>query len=163
MRKAVFLDRDGVINQERGDYTYRIDQFHFNPGVFEALKRAQDKGYMLFIITNQGGIAKGRYTHEDVDRLHDYMLKEFKKHGIEIQEVYYCPHHSDTENCLCRKPKPLLIEKAVARFRINPVASFFVGDRDRDVEAAERARMKGIKINSNDNLNDYFSQIIPGY
>ncbi|MFO7940439.1 MAG: HAD family hydrolase [Bacteroidales bacterium] len=163
MRKAIFLDRDGVINQERGDYTYRIDQFHFNPGVFEALKRAQDKGYMLIVITNQGGIAKKRYTHEDVDRVHDYMLKEFKKHGIAVQEVYYCPHHSDSENCLCRKPKPLLIEKALARFQVNPVASFFVGDRDRDVEAAERARIKGIKINSNDNLNDYFSQIIPGY
>jgi len=163
VRKAIFLDRDGVINQERGDYTYRIDQFHFNPGVFEALKRAQNKGYMLIVITNQGGIAKKRYTHEDVDRVHDYMLKEFKKHGIVVQEVYYCPHHSDSENCLCRKPKPLLIEKALARFQVNPVASFFVGDRDRDIEAAERARIKGIKINSNDNLNDYFSQIIPGY
>lgn len=151
--KAIFLDRDGVINHNRKDYTYRTADFVFNDGIFDALKNFQDKNYLLIVITNQAGIAKGIYTHEDVNRVHQLMWEEFNKHGINITEVYYCPHFSEISECLCRKPGSLLIEKAMARFAIDANRSFMIGDRKRDMEAAGRAGVKGILVEENQNLS----------
>jgi D-glycero-D-manno-heptose 1,7-bisphosphate phosphatase len=92
--KAVFLDRDGVINVDKG-YVHRIEDFEFYPNVFKALKKLQDAGYKLFIVTNQSGIAVGYYTEEDFLKLTEFMLKEFEKEEIKIEKVYYCPHHED--------------------------------------------------------------------
>lgn len=152
MNKAAFLDRDGVINFERGDYSYHIDHFSINDGVFESLKLLQQKGYLLIIITNQGGIAKGRYTMDDVEVLHQYMLNEFEKHGISITEIYYCQHHSVVEKCLCRKPGSLMLEKAVARFNIDKQQSFFIGDNERDMLAAQGAGVQGVKVEPNESI-----------
>jgi len=119
MAKAIFLDRDGVINFERGEYTFQLDKFIINEGVIEALVKFKKKGYLLFVITNQGGISKGIYKHEMVDEIHDFLNRKLQESGVDISAIYYCPHHPDQGNCICRKPNYLLIEKVIARYNIN--------------------------------------------
>jgi len=152
MSKAIFFDRDGVINRERGDYTYKIKDFVINDGVIDTLKTLYDYGYLLIIISNQGGISKNIYSKNDVEKLHQYLLFELERHNINITEIYYCPHHSDNEKCLCRKPESLLFEKAIARYNINVSQSYMIGDSQRDIVAAEKVGIKGIKIEPNDDL-----------
>lgn len=146
MNKAVFLDRDGVINRERGEYTFRVEDFEFLDGVEEALKTFGERGYLLIIISNQSGIAKGLYGIEDVEKINTHILNYFKAKNIDITEIYYCPHHDDYGKCLCRKPAALMLEKALARFQIDPASSYMIGDMDRDIEAATKLGIKGIKI-----------------
>lgn len=146
MNKAVFLDRDGVINRERGEYTFRVEDFEFLDGVEEALKTFGERGYLLIIISNQSGIAKGLYGIEDVEKINTHILKYFKARNIDITEIYYCPHHDDYGKCLCRKPAALMLEKALARFQIEAAGSYMIGDMDRDIEAATKLGIKGIKI-----------------
>jgi D-glycero-D-manno-heptose 1,7-bisphosphate phosphatase len=153
MRKVVFLDRDGVINRERGDYTYKIEDFELNPGLIEALQHWQRENYAFIVITNQGGIAKGLYNHADVQRLHQHMLKLLRENNVEVLDVYYCPHHDTVSRCLCRKPGSLLIEKAVACHDVDIEQSFMIGDRDRDVKAAEGLGLRGAKVESNSDLS----------
>ena len=159
MKKAVFLDRDGVINREAGDYTWRMDDFELLDGVVPALKQLRDRGYDLFIITNQGGVAKGLYTLEDVEKLHLHLREILGKEGILFKEIYYCPHHPDSGNCLCRKPGSLMIEKALARFRLDAASSYFIGDRDRDVEAGAGAGVTGILVESNRPLSEILERV----
>ena len=163
MHKAVFLDRDGVINHDPGDYTYNLREFKLNEGIIENLKRLYDKDYMLILITNQGGISKKLYTQKDVEEIHHHFKAELKRVGVEIAEIYYCPHHSLHENCLCRKPNSLMIEKALARFDIDPKKSFMLGDKQRDVECAENAGVKGIQVGINKNIKPYVDQILNHY
>ncbi len=151
-RKAVFLDRDGVINHETGNYVFMPEDFVLNRGITEILTRFRRHGYMLIVITNQSGIALGRYTHDHVDRIHDLMKKQFAGHDIDFAEIYYCPHHPSTGKCLCRKPGSLLVEKAVARFHIDPALSWMIGDKERDIEAAQHAGVKGLLIKTNEPL-----------
>ncbi len=161
MKKAVFLDRDGVINKEVGDYVYKVSDFIINKGVFEALKLLQDAGYLLIIITNQGGIAKNIYTKQDVDKVHGFLNSELQKHNIKLTEIYYCPHHSEVNNiCLCRKPNSIMIEKAIARFNIDANKSYMIGDKNRDVEVGKKAGVKTIKISSNENILEICKKII---
>jgi D-glycero-D-manno-heptose 1,7-bisphosphate phosphatase len=152
MNKAVFLDRDGVINRERNDYTFRLEDFEILPDVMKALKILKRNGFLLIIISNQSGIGKGLFKKEDTENLHEHLLKKFKKENIQIEEIYYCVHHPETGNCLCRKPDSLNVEKALARFNINPVLSYFIGDKERDVLASEKAGVKGILMKSNTSL-----------
>jgi D-glycero-D-manno-heptose 1,7-bisphosphate phosphatase len=158
--KAVFLDRDGVINRETGRHVFDTGSFVINNGVFEALSLLKTRGYILIVISNQSGIARGLYTHDHVREVHAMLIKELKARGIELTEIYYCPHHPSAGNCLCRKPGSLLIEKAIARFNIDPRMSWMVGDRERDIEAARRAAVRGILIQSNDPLRKYVEKII---
>ncbi len=152
MNKAIFLDRDGVINRERGEYTYRKEDFFFNEDVFRALKYFREKGYLLIVVSNQGGISKQQYRQEDVEELHAYMRARLEEQGIPLDEIYYCPHHSDHEKCLCRKPGSLMIEKALARFRIDPRQAYLVGDHTRDEQAARNAGVHSILIPPNGSL-----------
>jgi len=153
MQKAIFLDRDGVINNEESNYyIFRTEEFFLNKGITQVLKELQDQGYIFIVITNQGGISKSFYTHEDVQRVHEKMIQLLAEHGIRLAEIYYCPHHSDNENCLCRKPKSISIEKGLARFNIDPDKSWFIGDRDTDMEAAKAAGLKTIKVKANQNM-----------
>ncbi len=149
MRKALFLDRDGVLNRERGSYTFQPADFELLPDVVAALKKAKSKGYMLIVISNQGGIAKGIYSKKEVETLHESMKVHLRDAGVEIDEIYYCPHHPEHGKCLCRKPQPLMLQKALARFGIDASRSWMIGDGQRDVEAASAAGVKGIKIESN--------------
>lgn len=152
MNKAVFLDRDGVINRERGEHTFRIADFEFLDGVEEALKTFGERGYLLIIVSNQSGVAKKLYGIEDVEVINAYILKHFKTKNIDIAEIYYCPHHDDFGKCLCRKPAALMLEKALARFQIDAAKSFLIGDMDRDIEAAAKLGIKGIKITPNSKI-----------
>lgn len=160
MNKAVFLDRDGVINYDGNEYyTYRVEDFTINEGVIEALQLLRKKGYLLIIISNQGGIGKGLYIKEDTERLHNYMLDILRQNNIELDEIYYCPHYPDSSNCLCRKPDSLMVEKALARFHIDPKQSYIIGDREKDVEVAVKAGVNPIKIKANENIMKYVEQL----
>jgi len=157
--KAAFLDRDGVINNNAVKYyVYKISDFTFNPGVFAAARALSEKGYALFVISNQGGISKGEYLKSDVETLHTYMINSFLSENITLTEVYYCPHHSSVENCICRKPNSLLLEKAIARYSININESFMCGDSERDIQAAEKIGLKAFKVNANQNLWDQLNK-----
>ena len=149
MNKAAFLDRDGVINVDILDYTWRKEDFKFLPGVIAGLKELQDKGFLLIVITNQGGIAKGKYTKADVDALHTWMRNELEKNGVHITEIYFCPHHDQFGKCLCRKPGSVMLEKAIARFNIDPALSFFVGDKETDVQAGIGAGVRPVHVVAN--------------
>jgi D-glycero-D-manno-heptose 1,7-bisphosphate phosphatase len=159
MKKAIFLDRDGVVNYEQSEYTYEINKFKINDGIVDSLKKFQGKKFLLIIITNQGGIAKNLYKKEDVEKIHQYLIKYLKKQGIVLTEIYYCPHHPVKENCLCRKPDSLLIEKAIARFQIAPTHSFFIGDNERDILAAKKVGLNTIRIKTNENIRKYCDSI----
>ncbi len=158
MKKVVFLDRDGVINFEPNDYTYQVSKFKILDGLFDSLSVLKQKGFEFIVVTNQGGISKGIYNHQDVSSVHEYMSSEFNTAGLDILDIYYCPHHSINENCICRKPGSLMLEKALAKYNINKAEAYFVGDSDRDIVAAERAGIKGIKIEKNDKLSNYLNQ-----
>lgn len=160
LHKAIFFDRDGVINEETGVYNWRIEDFRINDGIIKNLKELHKLGYLFFVISNQGGIAKGLYTKKDVENLHQYMLNEFIKNNIEITQVYYCPHHPDFEKCICRKPDSLLIEKAISKYSIDPEKSYFFGDKKRDIEAARKVNIKGILIEANENIEKYLKSRI---
>jgi D-glycero-D-manno-heptose 1,7-bisphosphate phosphatase len=135
--KAFFFDRDGVINMDHG-YVSTIDDFAFMEGVFPALRSLATRGYLLIIVTNQSGIARGYYTEENFRVLTDWMLKQFVAEGIEIVGVYSCPH-SPESNCSCRKPAPGMFLQAVRDHGIDPAASWMVGDKASDMIAAEAA------------------------
>lgn len=151
--KAAFFDRDGVINDDTGHYyVFRPDDFVLCPGVIEGLKKVHRLGYLIIIISNQGGIARGLFTTDDTDAVHQKFIDIMAANGVKITEIYYCPHHPEAGNCLCRKPQPLMIEKAMALFDIDPAKSFMLGDRDNDVLTAENAGVRGFKMDKNSNL-----------
>ena len=150
--KALFLDRDGVINHDPGDYTVSLEEFIILPTVIEALQLARKKGYLIFVITNQGGVAKGLYTHETVHEIHDFLLRTCQEAGVEINRIFYSPHHPEFGNSLTRKPERLLMERAIARYRINPTLSVMIGDRERDIQCAAQVGVKGILIPANSAL-----------
>ncbi len=153
--KAVFLDRDGVLNKEMGDYVCREEDFHVLEHNFEPLKQLQKKGFMLIVITNQGGLAKGWYNEESLAAMHKKLRIAYQEHGIQFKEIYYCNHHPEYNGkCLCRKPGSIMLEKAAARFVIDTSKSYFIGDRERDVLAGEAAGIKGILVNSNQSIGD---------
>lgn len=151
MQKAVFLDRDGIINKELGDYVTQLNDFEILPHVTECLNLLQEAGFLLIVITNQGGIAKGLYTHDELHKMHHFFLNYVGSKNIAITEIFYCPHHPDYTNCLCRKPKSLLVEKAISKYEIDVNKSFFIGDKDRDMQAANAVGVKGILVPSNHN------------
>jgi len=159
MNRAVFLDRDGIINKEIGDYVYRLEDFEINDGVIDALKHWRSLGFKLIVITNQGGIAKGLYGHAEVHRVHDYLNSALNQEGIHFDEIYYSPHHHDYGNSLSRKPGSLMIERGLARFNIDPSKSFMIGDRPRDIEAAEAVGVKGYLIEANTDLRTLFDRV----
>ena len=155
--KAIFLDRDGLLNNNsKRYYIHRIQDFELNPGVINCLKHFYEKAYLLIVITNQGGVAKKKYKKLDVEILHLHLTKLLKNEGIELTDIYYCPHHSDISKCLCRKPESLLFEKALATYQLNPALCYMIGDSDRDIEASEKVGIKGIKVPSN---SDLFSEL----
>ena len=161
MNKAIFLDRDGVINSDEGHYyVYKLEDFKINDGLVDCLKKFIKNNYLLFIISNQGGIAKGIYTKDDVEIIHNHLISILNKEGITITDIYYCPHHSDIEKCICRKPDSLFIEKAIAKYDIDISKSFLIGDNNRDIAAAEKAGLIPIKVDSNENLTNHCEFIL---
>jgi len=136
---ALFLDRDGTINIDKG-YVHSIKDIEFQPGIFELVKEYAQKGYLIFIVTNQSGIARGLYTEIDYLQLTNEIAAAFLKRGITIEKVYHCPHHPEiTGECSCRKPNPGMIIEAIQEYNIDPLASVLIGDSERDLLAGERA------------------------
>lgn len=141
MNKALFLDRDGVINKEK-NYLYKIEDFEFINGVFETCRYFKNKGYLIIIITNQAGIARNKYTEKDYQLLTTWMIKEFEKENINIDRIYHCPHHPDfNDECDCRKPNPKMILDAQKEFNIDLENSILVGDKNSDIEAGINAQI----------------------
>ncbi|MBX2984344.1 MAG: HAD family hydrolase [Bacteroidia bacterium] len=153
MNKIIFLDRDGVLNIEKEHYISSVDDFEINPLIIPFLKKAIEKNFKLVVITNQGGIAKGLYTHETLHQIHHKMQSEFSVHGIRFDDIFYCPHHDDFGKCLCRKPASLMIERAIHRYHADKALCFMIGDRPRDIIAAEQAGIRGFLVEPNSSLD----------
>lgn len=147
MNKAVFLDRDGVINHDHA-YVSKIEDFEFIDGVFDACQQFIKQGFMIIVVTNQSGIGRGYYSEQDFNVLTDWMKSEFNKHQIPITEVYFCPHHPKNalpeylKECDCRKPMPGMLNQAIERFDIDVSQSIMVGDKISDLQAAQAAGIK---------------------
>jgi D-glycero-D-manno-heptose 1,7-bisphosphate phosphatase len=143
-RKAAFIDRDGVINVERG-FLHRVEEFAFLPGAVDALLRLQAAGYLLVVITNQSGIARGLYTVADYLRLTAHMQHLLRAAGVQLSAVEYCPHLADAQlpefrlDCDCRKPRPGMLQRAAAALDIDMARSILVGDRATDIQAGRSA------------------------
>ncbi|ACU04333.1 D-glycero-alpha-D-manno-heptose-1,7-bisphosphate 7-phosphatase [Pedobacter heparinus] len=164
MNKAVFLDRDGVLNHEIYDYITRQEDFKILEYQIGPLKKLYDEGYLLIIITNQGGIAQQRYTEETLAEMHRSLSARFEEQGALITHAYYCPHHPTvSEECNCRKPKSGMLLEAIATYHIDPSLSVMIGDKPRDVEAANGAGVKGILIAPDEQIDyDLVKQVLAG-
>jgi D-glycero-D-manno-heptose 1,7-bisphosphate phosphatase len=150
--RALFLDRDGTINVEK-NYIFRIEDFIFIKGIIELIRSYSDLGYLVIIITNQAGIARGYYTEADYQKLTHWMIEQFSINAIKIAKVYHCPHHPDiTGTCNCRKPNPGMLLKAINEFDIDIVNSVLIGDKKSDILAG---------INAGIGKNIYIQEILP--
>ena len=141
IKKAVFLDRDGTINEDIGDL-YNIENLRFIPGAIESLQLLQ-KRFLLFVITNQSGIGKGNFTESDFLKFNVEYLGILGKENISIKEVYYCPHKKE-DNCICHKPKTYFVEKAIKKYELNRNESFVIGDHPSDIEMGIRAQINSV-------------------
>lgn len=159
MNKVVFLDRDGVVNEERGEYTWRIEDFRLTQGLKGFLQEVLQRGYLVIIISNQGCIGKQVCTLADVEKAHQYLYEELKKENLDIHDLYFCPHHPATGKCLCRKPGSVMLEKAIARYEADVKLSYFIGDTDRDIEAGNKVNLNTIMIQPNEDLKKYLDRI----
>ncbi len=139
----MFLDRDGVLNRELGDYAYKLEHFEVLPRVPEALALLKQKGYLLIVVTNQAGIAKKIYSKQDVLACHAKLQEH--SNGL-IDALYFAPGHQTISASLARKPDSLLLEKAIARFNIDRAQSWMVGDSERDLQAASRVGVASILV-----------------
>lgn len=164
-KKAIFLDRDGTINIEK-NYLYKIEEFEYMPGVLEGLKLLNDKGYLLVIITNQSGIARGYYTEKQYLELNDWLISDLRKRGIVIAGSYYCPHHPNASlecyriNCECRKPGIALFEKAIRELDISTENSYAIGDKERDLEICKKTDVRGFLIGCKNSGEEFEGNIV---
>ena len=141
-QKALFLDRDGVVNVEK-EYLYKIEDFEFIEGIFDLCRHYQSLGYLIFIVTNQSGIARNYYSEEDFSMLTQWMIAAFKKEGVTITKVYHCPHHPKISGaCSCRKPEPGMLFQAAKEYNIDLSQSIMIGDKERDVQAGINAGLR---------------------
>jgi D,D-heptose 1,7-bisphosphate phosphatase len=163
-RPAVFFDRDGVLNVDEG-YTYRIDDFRWIPGAREAVKMCNDKGFLTFVVTNQSGVARGYYDIQSVEQLHRWMNEDLAKIGAHIDEFQYCPFHEDgvVEQFRGvsdrRKPAPGMILDCLGGWPVDQQASFLIGDKPHDVQAAINAGIRGHLFEGGD-LSDFIRPLL---
>jgi len=162
---ALFLDRDGVINVDKG-YVNTADGFEFIPGAIETIAKFNSIGWRIFIVTNQTGIAHGHYTENDMFRVHAYMNSQLSKQHAHIDRIYYCPYDirgSITQYCLDsedRKPAPGMLLKAMREFPTQTGSSFLIGDKLTDIVAAQNAGIQGFLFEKG-NLFEFIKQIAP--
>ena len=155
-RPALFLDRDGVLNEDPG-YVYRWEDFRWMPGARETVAAFNAKGWWVFVITNQSGVGRGYYTEIDVQTLHAQMSSSLAEVGGHIDAYFYCPHHPQAADPAYRhpdppdrKPNPGMLLKAMTQFPVDLERSLMVGDKDTDMEAARRAGVRGLKFAGGD-------------
>lgn len=169
LQKAIFLDRDGIINKYVG-FLRKIEDFELNDGAAEAIKEINESGYLAIVVTNQPVIARGEVTVPELDKIHMKMETELGKAGAYIDALYYCPHHPDRGfegevkelkiDCDCRKPKPGMLIKAAKDYNIDLSASWMIGDGENDVIAGQAASCKTAKIETNGNLLKIIRSIV---
>lgn len=159
MKKCIFLDRDGNINVEK-DYLHKVEEFEFIDGAREAIKIFNELGYLVVVVTNQSGVARGYYDENSVKTLHDYLQKEVEKIGGHIDGFYYCPHHPEKGigeyklDCNCRKPEPGMFLEAQKDLDIDFSSSIMVGDKISDVKAGENLGMRSILVRTGHGLEE---------
>ncbi len=164
--KCVFLDRDGVLNKDIG-YLKSPDQLIILPGVIGALKKLKDAGFLLIIVTNQSGIAKGFFYEDDLKKVHNALLTIFKKDNIYIDDIFYCPHHKDgiaepyNISCDCRKPNTKMIKDSAIKYNIDLSKSYLVGDKDTDIQLAINAGLKSFCVEND--MYEYDKNVVPDY
>jgi D-glycero-D-manno-heptose 1,7-bisphosphate phosphatase len=147
-RPTAFLDRDGVLNVDEG-FVHKPEQVRWVEGAKEAVRFLNARGYLVIVITNQSGVARGLFGEEEVQALHGWMNRELQAHGAHVDAFYYCPHHPDGARepyrrlCGCRKPAPGMLQRAMADWPVDPARSFLIGDHARDLGAAEAAGVPG--------------------
>jgi D-glycero-D-manno-heptose 1,7-bisphosphate phosphatase len=139
VNKALFLDRDGVVNVEK-NYLHKIEEFELMEGIIDVCRAYQDQGYLILIVTNQSGISRGYYTEADFAHLSQWMIEHFKEVGITITRIYHCPHHESIDGiCECRKPEPGMFLEARKEYDLDMEHSVMIGDNERDIEASLKA------------------------
>ena len=158
MKKAIFLDRDGTINVEK-DYIYKSEDLVFEEGTIDALKTFKNLGYILIVVSNQSGIARGYFTEEDLNIFNNNMNEILKKNGVEITEFYCCPHHPDgigeyKKVCECRKPNNKMIEDAIKKYNIAREKSYMIGDKTSDIGAGLKSNLKTVLVKTGYGLKD---------
>jgi len=153
MNKAVFLDRDGTVNEEVG-YLSELQQLKLLPGAGKAIKRLNDTGFKVVLVTNQSGVARGYFPESFVQETHKLLIRMLKDEGADLDGIYYCPHHPKagsseyTRECDCRKPATGLLDRAAQELSIDLSSSFVIGDKWSDVELGQRAGCKSILVRS---------------
>ena len=158
MNKAIFLDRDGTINVEK-DYIYKCEDLVFEEGSVEALKTFKNLGYILIVVSNQSGIARGYFTEEDLKAFNDNMNEKLKEESVEITEFYCCPHHPDglaeyKKVCDCRKPNNKMLEDAIKKYNIDREKSYMIGDKVSDIGAGLKSKLKTVLVKTGYGLKD---------
>lgn len=146
-KSAIFLDRDGTINVEK-DYLINPEDFVLIDGVGTALRRLHDAGYLLIVVTNQSGVARGYFTVAEIDALHSHLQSDLAPFGVQIDAFYLCPHHPDhgTGPCDCRKGSPGMLLQAAHDYQLDLAASWMIGDKRSDIEAGARAGCRSILV-----------------
>lgn len=158
-RPALFLDRDGVINRDKG-FVHRVEDFEWIDGAIDCVRRFNEMGWYVFIVTNQTGIARNLYTLDDMARVHDWLRQEMTRAGARIDEIYFCPFHEDGENpdfrraSDDRKPSPGMLKRALADHNVDAASSFMIGDKASDLQAAEAAGLPGFLFTGG-NLDEF--------
>jgi len=164
-RPAVFIDRDGTINEQMG-YINHLSRFHLLPGVTEAIRLLNKNNFLAIIVTNQSGVARGYYPLDLVHELHAVLRASLKEKRAVIDGTFFCPHHvrgvvaEYTRECDCRKPKTGLIDQALEAFDIDMSGSYVVGDRITDIELAHHSKIKGVLVKTGYGLGD-IAYILP--
>lgn len=158
-RKAIFLDRDGVINEERKDYVKKISELKILKNVSESVRKLKDNGFLIIVITNQSAINRGIISQDTLKEIHQFLQEYMEKNNAALDAVYFCPH-TPNENCQCRKPKPGMILQAANDFHIDLNQSWFLGNSQSDLIAANDVGCKGILIDENNDLQTIVKQII---
>jgi len=158
-QKAIFLDRDGVLNKNRSDYVKSLSELEIFPFIPECIKKLRKLEYKIIVITNQSAINRGLMNINELEKIHDKIQNFLVKHQTKIDKFYYCPH-TPKENCFCRKPNPGLLLSAIDDFSIDVNQSWFIGDSDSDISAGIKVGCKTFKINNEANLKDAVNLIL---
>ncbi|HAY08024.1 MAG TPA: HAD family hydrolase [Hyphomonas sp.] len=167
LKPALFLDRDGVINADKG-YVSRVEDFEWIEGAAEAIANFNRRGWYVFVVTNQSGIARNYYSEDDMHSLHDWMRARLAEQGARIDRIYYCPYHEEGENpryrrdSFDRKPKPGMLLRAMSDFPVRREQSFMIGDKEADMQAARAAGVAGFLFTGG-NLAQFAEWTLAGF